>query len=124
MTIRIMRTLVLILSIAIVCGCSSTPPPVQELETAKAALKSAQTQGAGQHAEDQLKKAEQKFANATQLIEQKRHGAARRALQQVTVDAKLAAALAQLQTRNAEQGALQEEIDQLQRRIELLEASR
>ena len=55
------------------------------------------------------------------MLEQKQYSAARRALQQATVDSKLAEAIAQLQLRNAEQRALQEEISELQKRIKEME---
>ena len=57
------------------------------------------------------------------MLEQKQNSGARRALQQVTVDARLAQAVAQLQLRNAEQRTLQEEIDELQKRIKEVEQS-
>ncbi len=102
-------------------GCASVPAPVQELEVATAALASARSNGAPQHAADQWQLADDKLANARQLLEKKQHSAARRALQQATVDAKLAQAQARMQQRDEEQRALQEELSQLQKRIEAVE---
>lgn len=116
--IKNLRLFVLAVGLTILCGCASAPRPVQELDTATSALQSARTSGAPQHAANQWQVAEGKLDKANQLLEQKQNAAARRALQQVTVDAKLAAAMAQLQLREDEQRALQEEIDQLQKRIE------
>lgn len=118
-----LRPLVQIVGFTILCGCASTPSPVQELEAATAALQSARAIGAPQHAAQQWQVAQEKFTSANQLLEQKQNIAAQRALQQATVDAQLAAAMAQLQQRTAEQRALQDEIAQLQLRIEDLESS-
>lgn len=116
--ITTLRPLVMAVGFTILCGCASVPRPVQDLEAATAALQSARASGAPQHAAQQWQVAQEKFGRANQLLEQKQNTAAQQALQQATVDAKLAAAMAQLQRRVAEQRALQEEIVQLQKRTE------
>ena len=117
------RFLVLAVGLAILWGCASVPRPVLELEAATAAMQSARANGAPQHAAQQWQVAEEKFGRANQLLEQKQNASAQRELQQATVDAKLAMAMAQLQQRVLQQRALQEEIDQLQRRIEQVQLS-
>jgi len=104
-------------------GCASVPSPVQELEVATAALQTARSNGAPQFASQQWVVAQDKLARANQMLEQKQNAAARRALEQVTSDARLAVAVAQLQMRVSEQHALQKEIDHLQKRIEEVELS-
>ncbi len=118
---NILRPMAIAIGLSMLYGCASVPPPVQELEVATAALASARASGAPQHAADQWQLADDKFATARQLLEKKQNNAARRALQQATVDAKLAQAKAQMQQRDAEQRALQEEISQLKKRIEAVE---
>ena len=118
-----LRPVVLAVGFTILCGCAGVPRPVQELDEATAALQSARSIGAPQHAAQQWQIAQDKFGRASQMLEQKQNSGARRALQQVTVDARLAQAIAQLQLRNAEQRTLQEEIDELQKRIKEVEQS-
>ena len=117
-----LRLLVLLVGFTILYGCaSSAPRPVQDLEAATAALQSARASGAPEHATQQWQVAQEKLGRANQLLEQNQNIDAQRALQQATVDANLAAAMAQLQQRVAEQSALQQEISQLQKRIEEVE---
>lgn len=116
-----LRPVVLVLGFTMLCGCAGVPRPTEELDVATVALQSARTIGAPQHAEQQWQIAQDKFSDASQMLEQKQYSAARRALQQATVDSKLAEAIAQLQLRNAEQRALQEEISELQKRIKEME---
>lgn len=112
------RPFVLAVGLTILCGCASVPLPVQDLDAATVALQSARASGAPQHAAQQWQVAQEKFDSANEFIENKQNTAAQIALQQATVDAKLAEAMAQLQQRVAEQRALQEEIEQLQKRIQ------
>jgi chromosome segregation ATPase len=117
-----LRGSALAIGIVLVNGCASTvPAPLQELEVATTELETARTSGAPRDASNQWQVAQDKFAKAKQLLDQKQNTAARRLLQQATADAKLAAAMAQLQQRDNEQRALQAEIDQLQQGIDGLE---
>jgi septal ring factor EnvC (AmiA/AmiB activator) len=119
--INILRPITMAMGLVVLYGCASVPAPVQELEVATAALASARAEGAPEHAADQWQRADDKLATARQMLERKQHRAARRALQQATVDAKLAQAQARMRQRDDEQRALQEELSQLQKRIEAVE---
>lgn len=118
---RSLPAIVLLAGFSMHSGCSSVPPPKQELQEATVAVQSARDNGASEYAAVQLRAVEQKFAAAQLLLERAEHTAARRTLQQVAVDAKYAAALARLQLRVAEQQTLQAEINQLQARIQEME---
>lgn len=121
-TVRL-RTTKLVVGLTMLCGCASAPPPVQELEVATAAVDSARASGAPEHAADQWRVAEGKLAAATKLLKKNQHVAARRALQQATADANLAAAMVQLRKRDTEHRALQLEFDRLQQRIDEIKQS-
>ena len=62
---------------SILSGCSSTPPPIEQLSRADAALGDATAAETLQHAPLELRSAQQKLAQAQQLLEQKDYLGAR-----------------------------------------------
>jgi hypothetical protein len=102
------------LAIAItIAACSSTPPPRVELQHAENALAVASEQSADTHAAELYSDAQRKLSDAQALMKKKKHDAAKRLLEQATIDAQLAAA-----TSKARQ--TQQQRDQIEASIEAL----
>ena len=76
-------------------GCSSTPPPVQRMTTAKASVRAAQELGADQvpKAQLHLQLAEEQVRHADELIDRGKMERADLLLQRANADAQLAIAI-------------------------------
>ncbi len=107
------RTAITLAILITTAACSSTPPPRAELQAAENALALATEQQADTHAADLFDDAQQKFTDAQALIEKKKHGAAKRLLQQAAVDAQLAGATARVRQ-------TQQQSDQIEASIKAL----
>ena len=74
-------------------GCSSTPVPEAEIAGARAALMSAENQGATPHAPVEMDRARNKLQRAEQALKQKDYNEAKRLAEESQADAELAQAL-------------------------------
>jgi hypothetical protein len=84
----------LLIAALFVAGCG-TPPPTEKVEVAEAAVRQADTRGAGEDAALELRLARDKLARAQLAMEDERYVDARRLAEQAQVDALLAEAKAQ-----------------------------
>jgi hypothetical protein len=86
------RSLVFVALVAAGCG---TTPPTEKVEVAEAAVRQADTRGAGEEAALELRLARDKLERARVAMADERYVAARRLAEQAQVDALLAEAKAQ-----------------------------
>lgn len=106
------RMLVVLSLAAMLAACASAgPPPTTALNTAEAAIRQAETADAREFEPVMLNRAQNKVRDARRLIEQERHEEARRLLDEASVDAELAAALAEAEKAERALHELNESID-------------
>ncbi len=77
-----------------VCSCSSVKPPEQTLGAARMAVEEAERLDAGQYAQGDLEKAQDKLESSELEMERENYVSARRFAEQAVVDANLARARA------------------------------
>lgn len=76
-------------------GCSTTPPPTDQMTVATASVGGAHASGAQTHAPKELKLANDKLMSAQKAMADKDHGKALRYAQQAQADAQVAIAATQ-----------------------------
>lgn len=79
--------------LAVVAGCSSTPVPKAEVAGARAALMSANNQGATPYAPVEMDRAREKLRRAESAIAQEDYHEAKRLAEEAQADAELALAI-------------------------------
>jgi hypothetical protein len=79
----------------VAAGCAGTPPPTEKVEVAEAAVRQADTRGAGEEAALELRLARDKLERARVAMADERYVTARRLAEQAQVDALLAEAKSQ-----------------------------
>ena len=94
-------------------GCSSTPPPIQRMTTAKASVKAAQELGADRipKAQLHLQLAEEQVRHADELVDDGKMERADLLLQRANADAQLAIAIAR---QDAARDQLRQSVDQME----------
>jgi hypothetical protein len=93
-------------------GCAGTPP-TEKVEVAEAAVRQADTRGAGEEAALELRLARDKLERARVAMAQERYVTARRLAEQAQVDALLAEAKAQSAAALASAREMQDSIESL-----------
>lgn len=111
-------------TIGLLSACASTPmlEPSDAMATAQYAISQAQQNGAAEHAQLQLYKAQQKFEQAEALMSQAEPAEgdaaqAQRLAEKATLDAQFALAKAQAVTAQAEAAEIRESIATLQQQL-------
>ena len=92
MALRTTLTTTLGATLLALMACASTPPPVEELAVANAALAQAVAAGSVEMAPAEMAMAREKMTRANLAMTTKDHDTARALAQQATLDAQLAAA--------------------------------
>lgn len=113
-----------IMAIGLLSACASTPlvEPADEMSTARYAIDEAQQNGAAEHAQLQLYKAQQKFEKAESLINQEEpaegdYAKAQRLAEKATLDAQYALAKTQAERAQDEAADVRESINTLRQQI-------
>ena len=96
--------------LVLVAACSSVPPPTEEMALARAAVDQAQASDAPELAPVELNSARAKLTRATQAMDAKDYGQARRLAQESEADAQLAQARARSAKSGKAVAELQESI--------------
>lgn len=102
----------------LLAGCASTPPPVEQMATSRAAVNNASSAGGNEFAPLQLKSAMEKMDNAERAMTEKNYVRARELAEQAQVDAKLAEATARSAKAQKAAEALQEDSRVLRQELE------
>jgi|AntRauTorcE11898_2_1112593.scaffolds.fasta_scaffold16066_2 putative cell wall-binding protein len=106
---RIFGAIGLVIAMAVMSACASTPPvaPTAELANARDAITSAEQDGARQHAGSQLDEAKQKLMRAEESVSNEKMIQAKRFAQEAVMAAELASA----RTESAKAVAINEEME-------------
>lgn len=110
---RTLAYLVTAASAVVATACASTPPPMEQLATSRAALSQAERGGAGEYAAVELLAAREKMNRAEVAMRDGRNDEARRLAEQAEADAVLAEA-------RARSGQSQKAVDDMKQAIETL----
>jgi Domain of unknown function (DUF4398) len=104
-------------ALLLAAGCGTTPP-TEKMEVAEAAVRQADTQGAGDEAALELRLAREKLEKANAAMEDERYVAARRLAEQAEVDAMLAEAKAESAAARASAREMRQGIETLRSEAE------
>ncbi len=106
-----------VLVIVQLAGCSSGPPPKQELTLTQSSIRNAEAAGAVSYAPKPYREAQQKVEVAEAYIEKKKYDKAKRLLISATADAELAEATAEAEKSKLAHSELQESVDLMKKEI-------
>lgn len=103
---------------ALVAGCASAPPPVEQMGTGRTAIEEAQRAGAGEHAPIELRDAQQKYAAANGAMGRQDYDQARRLADEAAADARLASTKAQTARTRAAAAEVSKSLDALRNELQ------
>lgn len=103
---------------ALMTGCASAPPPVEQMAVSRAAVTSANSAGANEFSPTLLKSTEDKMAAAERAMTKKDYTLAQQLAEQAQVDAQLAVARTQSAKAQKAAEAVQEDSRALRNEID------
>ncbi|MFA7299454.1 MAG: DUF4398 domain-containing protein [Sideroxydans sp.] len=109
-----------IAAVMTLAACASTPPPTEQIAVSRAAVSSANSNGANEFAPIQLKSAMEKLAAAEQAMSDRKFNLARQLAEQAQVDAQLASSVADSAKAQKAAAAIQEDSRVLRKEIDRL----
>lgn len=107
-----------ILATAMIAGCASTPPPLEQMAVSRAAVASASSSGANDTAPVQLKSAMDKMTAAEKAMSEEKYDLARNLAEEAQVDAQLAASMARSAKAQKAAEAIQEDSRVLRKELD------
>lgn len=103
---------------ALMAGCATVPPPIEQMANSKTAISNADSAGSSELAPLELKLAMQKMDGAEKAMDEKNYALAERLAQQSQVDAQLASVTARSIKARKTADALQESSRVLRQEID------
>ena len=103
-------TVVLACAAVIAAGCSSVPPPREEMAVAKTAIANAVSAGGVEYAPVEMRTAQEKMDQANRAMAKEEYDAARRLATEAEADARLAEKMAQAAKARKAESVTQEDI--------------
>lgn len=114
------RTLIIIgLTMALMACAGPGPKPDSQLQSAQSAIQQAEAADARQFEPVLLNRAQNKLADARELIDREQYTEAQRLLEKAAVDAQLAAARSQTERATQAVAEINRSIENLQNRLEM-----
>lgn len=107
-----------LLATAMIAGCASTPPPLEQMAVSRAAVANANSSGASDSAPIQLKSAMDKMTAAEKAMSEEKYDLARHLAEEAQVDAQLAASMARSAKAQKAAEAIQEDSRVLRKELD------
>lgn len=102
----------------LICGCASTPPPVQQISAAEQSLSDAEQARVAEHSLPELQEARTKLSAARAAVQNEEMLLAKRLAEQASIDIKLASAKAGLAKAEAVNADMEKNIDALKQEMQ------
>jgi hypothetical protein len=99
-------------------GCSSTPPPKEQMAVSKSAIANAVAAGGAEYAPIEMRAAQDKMDRATRAMEKEDYDSARWLAEQAQADARLAEKMAESAKARKSAAVMQDDIRVLREEIE------
>ncbi len=115
---QLQKLMIMLAAVFMVTACATTPPPVEQMATARSAISNANSAGSNEFAPLQLKSATEKMAVAESAMKDKKYELARQQAEQAQMDAQLALDITRTAKAQKAADALQEDNRVLRQEID------